>query len=87
MAELVAWYSRIDARAVRGSIAKRASRLRWIDVPDTKLTGHSHAIIAIPMIRLMTCSAGTGRVIGSKVFVRKSKKIFGQKKPSIAAAI
>lgn len=35
----------------------------------------------------MICNIGTGFTAGSKVFVKKSKRIFGQKKPSRAAAI
>ena len=34
----------------------------------------------------MICSIGTGLTAASRVFVRKSQKILGQKKPSSAAA-
>lgn len=39
------------------------------------------------MSKLMICNVGKGLTAGSKVLVAKSQKIFGQKKPSIAAAI
>lgn len=61
--------------------------LRWIDEPAMNDNGHSHAIIQIPMIKLMICNVGNGFTAGSSVLVAKSQKIFGQKKPSIAAAI
>jgi hypothetical protein len=38
------------------------------------------------MTTLMTCRTGTGFTAVSKFLVRKSKKNFGQKKPSIAPA-
>lgn len=52
-----------------------------------KDSGHSHAIIQIPITKLMICNVGNGFTAGSNVFVAKSQKIFGQKKASIAAAI
>lgn len=39
------------------------------------------------MIKLIVCSTGTGLTAGSRVFVKKSKNIFGQKNASSAAAI
>lgn len=52
-----------------------------------KDSGHSHAIIQIPITKLMICNVGNGFTAGSSVLVAKSQKILGQKKASIAAAI
>lgn len=49
--------------------------------------GHSQAVMTIPITRLMDCSTGIGFTAPSRFLVRKSQKILGQKKPSIAAAI
>lgn len=40
-----------------------------------------------PMRTLMICNTGNGFTAGSRVLVRKSQNILGQKKPSTAAAI
>ena len=40
-----------------------------------------------PMMRLMVCRMGTGLTAPSRFLVRKSKKILGQKKPSMLADI
>ena len=52
-----------------------------------KPSGHSHASRKRPDSRLMICRIGIGFTAGSRLLVRKSQKILGQKKPSIAAAI
>jgi hypothetical protein len=87
MAGLVAWYNNADASAVIGSAISLASMLRWIDEPAMNPSGHSHANITMPKTRLITCKMGRGLTATSRFLVRKSQNIFGQKKPSIAAAI
>lgn len=53
--------------------------------PARKLRGHSQASPNRPRMRLMICNAGTGFTAPSRLRVKKSQKIFGQKKPSMAA--
>ena len=48
--------------------------------------GHSHANAIRANTRLMICNVGKGFTAPSRFFVMKSQRIFGQKKPSIAAA-
>jgi hypothetical protein len=60
--------------------------LLCIVVPAINPSGHSHATIMMPMTKLMIWRIGKGFTAPSRFLVRKSKKIFGQKKPSIAAA-
>jgi hypothetical protein len=43
--------------------------------------------MTMPKIRFMICRIGSGLTATSRFLVRKSQKIFGQKKPSIEAAI
>jgi len=50
-----------------------------------KLSGHSQASNNKPIIRLMIWSTGIGRTAGSRVLVRKSQRILGQKKAWTAA--
>lgn len=54
--------------------------------PATKDKGHSRASMPMPKKRLMICSMGMGFTAPSRFLVRKSQKILGQKKPSMAAA-
>jgi len=56
-------------------------------VPAMKPTGHSHARRMSPKTRLMICNIGAGLTAESRVLVRKSQNILGQKKASTAAAI
>ena len=75
------------AIANSGSSTSRASMLRWNMVPASGRKGHSHAKPSSPKSKLRVCNIGTGRTAASRFFVRKSKNILGQKKPSRAAAI
>jgi hypothetical protein len=59
---------------------------RCIAVVAMNPRGHSHAKMMMPRTRLIVCRAGKGFTAPSRFFVRKSQKILGQKKPSIAAA-
>lgn len=74
-------------RLASGSHINRTSMLRWIEVPATYFSGHSYANVMMPMTKLIVCNIGTGLTAPSKFFVSQSKKNFGQKKPSSAAAI
>lgn len=60
---------------------------RCTDVPATNLSGHSYARLRIPKTRFRTWSIGTGLTAPSRVLVAKSKRSFGQKNPSMLAAI
>lgn len=87
MAGLVVWYINAAASAAIGKMTSRASMLRCIAVPAKNPSGHSQQSITIPKTRLMAWRMGRGFTAPSRFFVRKSQKILGQKKPSIAAAI
>lgn len=75
-----------EANAVRGRMASRNSRDRCRDEPARKVSGHSIANMKSPISKLMICNTGIGLTAGSRVRVRKSQNILGQKKLSIAAA-
>nr|GFD58436.1 hypothetical protein [Tanacetum cinerariifolium] len=64
-----------------------ASMLRCNPVPASSGSGHSQARPTMPSTRFMICSMGKGLTAESRFLVRKSQKIFGQKKASRAAAI
>lgn len=49
--------------------------------------GHSQANMTNPNTKLSTCKIGMGLMPASRLFVRKSQKILGQKKDSKAATI
>ena len=61
--------------------------LRCIAVPASQGKGYSQAKAKTPKSKFITCRMGTGRTAPSRFVVRKSQKIFGQKKPSKDAAI
>ena len=69
-----------------GRKTNRASMLRWMVEPAMNFRGHSQASIYRPKTRLMTWRTGMGLTAPSRVLVRKSQNILGQKKPSMAAA-
>jgi hypothetical protein len=69
-----------------GRAMSLASILRWMALPARNPSGHSHAIMKMPKTRLMIWRMGKGFTAKSRFLVRKSQNIFGQKKPSIAAA-
>jgi hypothetical protein len=87
MAGFVAWYNNAAARAVIGKTTNLASILLCIEVPAMNPRGHSQASIIIPKTRLMIWRIGKGFTAASRVLVRKSQNILGQKNPSSAAAI
>lgn len=74
-----------QASADSGRMARRNSMDRWMLVPASRGRGHSRAIMAMPKMRLMIWRTGKGLTMTSSEWVRKSQKILGQMKPSMAA--
>ena len=70
-----------------GRKTRRDSMERWMAVPAKKLRGHSMARTRSPNTRFSTWRTGMGLTAPSRFLVRKSQKILGQKKPSMAATI
>jgi hypothetical protein len=58
-----------------------------MDDPARNPIGHSHANMTNPNTRLIICRTGMGLTPASRLLVRKSQKILGQKNDSKAATI
>lgn len=86
MPGFVPWYCKNATRLQSGKRTRRAAMLRCIAEPASQGSGYSQAKHSMPRSTLMICKMGTGRTAASRLVVRKSQKIFGQKKPSRPAA-